>query len=881
MEPTIFKFILRYSKRQQLYVLLITALMWPLLYVTLELPKMIVNDAIDGRDFPKTVLGMEFGQIGYLMVLCFAFLTLVLAAGGLKYYINVYRGRLGERMLRRLRYELYARVLRFPLPHFKRVSSGEIIPMITAEVEPVGGFVGEAFALPAFQGGMLLVYLGFIFVQDSLLGAAAIALYPLQMWLIPKLQAKVNALAKRRVRTVRKLADRVGETVSGIEEIHAHDTSRLARADIAHRLNTIYDIRYELFRRKFAIKFLNNFLAQLTPFFFYSAGGYFVIRGDLTFGALVAVLAAYKDLASPWKELLRWYQVKEDIRIKYEQVIEQFAPEDMLDAELQEKEPEDIPRLTGALVGSNLTLSEDGRVTLVDGANFTVPLDKHVAVVGDGASGKEEMVQLIARLLQPTTGSLRIGDLNLAAAPEAITGRRMSYVGANAYIFSARFRDNLFYGLKHKPIIEPSLDEAARLARARAIADARDAGNTTDNYLADWTDYAAAGAEDAESLQHVALTVLTIVDMKDDIYEMGLRGTIDPVARPRVAERILEARWLMRERLADPEISALIEGFDQERFNVNATLAENLLFGRPVAATFNEDRLAENPYVLEVLRESELYDGVLEIGYKLAETMVELFSGLPPGHAFFEQYSFIDSEDLPEFQLLLGRGSRGALAELSAEDRARLISLSFRLAPARHRLGLIDEDMQERVVRARHRFAENLPDNLRGAIEFFNADAYTSTATLRENILFGKLVYGQARSAARVGELVAQVLDKLHMREIVMAVGLDFPVGIAGSRLSATQRQKLAIARGVLKRPDVLILNEATRALDSAVQARVMENLLATFEGRGVIWGLHRASLAARFDHVLVIRDGKVVEQGEFETLAKDGTALSALLQSE
>jgi len=125
------------------------------------------------------------------------------------------------------------------------------------------------------------------------------------------------------------------------------------------------------------------------------------------------------------------------------------------------------------------------------------------------------------------------------------------------------------------------------------------------------------------------------------------------------------------------------------------------------------------------------------------------------------------------------------------------------------------------------------------------------------------------------------VLDKLDMREIVMAVGLDFPVGIAGSRLSATQRQKLAIARGVLKRPDVLILNEATRALDSAVLARVMDNLLATFEGRGVIWGLHRASLAARFDHVLVIRDGKVVEQGEFQALDKDGTALAALLQSE
>ena len=46
-------------------------------------------------------------------------------------------------MLRRLRYELYARVIRFPLPRFRKVSQGEIIPMITAEVEPLGGFIGD------------------------------------------------------------------------------------------------------------------------------------------------------------------------------------------------------------------------------------------------------------------------------------------------------------------------------------------------------------------------------------------------------------------------------------------------------------------------------------------------------------------------------------------------------------------------------------------------------------------------------------------------------------------------------------------------------------------------------------------------------------------
>ena len=86
----------------------------------------------------------------------------MLINGGFKYFINVFRGVLAERMLRRLRFQLVNRVLRFPLPHFKNISHGEVVSMVTAEAEPVGGFVGDSLSLPAFQGGMLITALVFI-----------------------------------------------------------------------------------------------------------------------------------------------------------------------------------------------------------------------------------------------------------------------------------------------------------------------------------------------------------------------------------------------------------------------------------------------------------------------------------------------------------------------------------------------------------------------------------------------------------------------------------------------------------------------------------------------------------------------------------------------
>jgi|TARA_B110000967_G_C18684166_1_gene459642 putative ABC transport system ATP-binding protein len=69
---------------------------------------------------------------------------------------------------------------------------------------------------------------------------------------------------------------------------------------------------------------LNNFIAQVTPFLFYSIGGYLAIKGDLSFAVLVVVLAAYKDLSPSWKELLVHYQVAAVSRIKYDQLIEQL-----------------------------------------------------------------------------------------------------------------------------------------------------------------------------------------------------------------------------------------------------------------------------------------------------------------------------------------------------------------------------------------------------------------------------------------------------------------------------------------------------------------------------------------------------------------------------
>ena len=879
MEPSIFRFVLKHSRREQILLLIFTLLAFPFLYMSLDLPKIIINEAIGGRDFPRAILGFELEQIPFLLLLCGMFLLLVTINGGFKYFINVYRGVVGERMLRRLRYLLFGRVLRFPLEQFRKTSQGEIVSMITAETEPLGGFIGDSIALPAFQGGTLLTILIFMFIQDPILGIAAISLYPIQTYVIPKLQRRVNILRKERTVKVRKLSERIGEVVTGIREVHAHDTSQYELADFSERVGEIYGIRYQTYKLKFFIKFINNFLAQVTTFFFYSIGGYLVIKGELSFGALVAVLAAYKDMSDPWKELLTYYQIQADARVKYDLLVETFQPAGMLAEKTLSGDVVDDRPLLGELVAANVDLSEEeeGEGVFAGNLSMRVRLPQRVALLGGHGSGRERFAAIVTGVSKPRTGSVSINGVDVTQAPESVTGRRTAYVGQEPSLRSGTLRENLYYCLKHRPVTPWEYDEEQRKVVDRKRQDSRLAANSDADLNADWIDYEAVGVENPAALTERALEVLAVAEMDDDIYHFGLQGTLDPQSKPELAARILEAREALKLRLVDPAIGSLVELFDREKYNDNMTVAENLMFGTPRDDSLAADQLADNVYVRRVLQESRLIPPFLAMGRQIAAVMVDLFADVEPDSHLFEQFSFISADDLPEFKSLLTRTADGDLEHLEENDRRLLLTLPFKLIPARHRLGLVTDDLQLRLLEARRLFAKGFGDGP-PEVDFFDAERYSESISIQDNILFGRLAYGKPRAAATIGALIGEVVEKLDLRRPIMERGLDFSIGISGARLTAAQRQKLAIARSVLKRPDLLVLDEATAILDGPSQSAVMRNLFTEFQGRALIWLVHRASLGKEFDHTVILERGKFLEQGSFTELDQPGSVLGELV---
>jgi putative ABC transport system ATP-binding protein len=174
-----------------------------------------------------------------------------------------------------------------------------------------------------------------------------------------------------------------------------------------------------------------------------------------------------------------------------------------------------------------------------------------------------------------------------------------------------------------------------------------------------------------------------------------------------------------------------------------------------------------------------------------------------------------------------------------------------------------------------------LPEALRGSVEFFDPDRYNAVAPVQQNVLFGTIPRGEAGNRERVHDAIAEALEELGLRGTIVELGLQYPVGSGGSRLSEVQRQKMAIAIAVLKRPDLLAFTDATTVLDSETDAAILRRLKEEFAGRSLFFSLHRTRLASAFDRILIMEQGRVVDQGRFVELQKPRSALAPLMAAE
>jgi putative ABC transport system ATP-binding protein len=422
-------------------------------------------------------------------------------------------------------------------------------------------------------------------------------------------------------------------------------------------------------------------------------------------------------------------------------------------------------------------------------------------------------------------------------------------------LFPGSIRDNLVYGLRAVPAMGSA--EADR-EEERRVLEARRTGNPVESVSGDWVDYGSVGASDALELDRIFIRLLDQIGMRNDLYRFGLAGRPDLESEPELSERLIEARKRLRETFRAEGMKDLVEHFDIKRYNNQATIAENLLFGVPVSDEFVGRNLSENKYFRNALDRAGLVEELTDMGLQIAETMTEIFEGIPPGHPLFQQFSFIGADELDDFEAILRRNAAGGRTH---EDGIRLLSLPLAYIETRHRLGLLDDNLKVRLVRGRGIVRETLETLNAPAVDFYDPERICVSAPLRDNLLFGRISYNVANAQARVADAVSTIVQELDLVEDVQRIGLGYQVGTAGRLLDTQQRACINLVRCLVKKPDILVIDGALSPFDEARVQTLIGLLLDMVEDRSLFMVLSNETQAKDFDIRMRFRKGQVTTE--------------------
>ncbi|TEW54708.1 ABC transporter ATP-binding protein [Psychromonas sp. RZ22] len=234
------------------------------------------------------------------------------------------------------------------------------------------------------------------------------------------------------------------------------------------------------------------------------------------------------------------------------------------------------------------------------------------------------------------------------------------------------------------------------------------------------------------------------------------------------------------------------------------------------------------------------------------------------GAIHFNQVSFNYNSEKAIFaglELAIKPGEKIGLVGRSGAGKSSLVNLLLRFHDVYSGCISIDEQNIAAVPQ----------ESLRKQIGMITQDTSLLHRSIRENILYGdpeasEEALIEAAKQAHAYDFICELKDE-HGN-----VGFDVEVGERGVKLSGGQRQRIAIARVLLKNAPILIMDEATSALDSEVESAIQENLELLMEGKTVIAIAHRLSTIAAMDRLIVMEEGKIVEQGaHHELLDKNG----------
>ena len=825
-------------------------------------PSQVINYLTGMLQAGKAV---DFSQIWPAVVLIF---VATMGIAGLDILKTFLSGLVLEQKVQSRILEIFYRLLRTSPEFYRKNESAKISKRVIYELRRVESFwLKQKIMLPLNLIGLIGFgyvlffgldqntaiigpYLPVSYSQQGnwFLAGMIILLAPLQTSIL-LFDKKIQNVNRRAMTVHDELADTSLETLDSVAEIRSHFAFDFAMSRVKHKLESLRRLEIDTTKLRSILSGIGPILDSATKAFLLVMGARLCLGNlhipltDITvngiewkdylgFAGLAKVVNGYvKNLGD---SLFEWRLTKETI-----QRVDEFnnVPLDYIGADeapkiAGDKDPIDFNRLSVEIA--------DGTRILND-INFKISPGEHVAFVGPSGCGKSTTMGLLIRELRQSAGELLFADKKVGECDFVSLSRELGHIRQKPILLNESLRSNILFGMEQTTLGD-------------------------------------------EQLNALLTEVVDKVGLKKDLIKKALDN---PLPERYLHSALVSALPDLRNRLADmvrQDHATLIEFFNPETFLFTGTLLENILYGMTDVPTGGNNLDTLNGDIVRAVANAvgnePIFYRLLWLGWQtfLHDQKVAMRIKLQTP----KQFEILSGYGLAEEHIddMVHRIDDNFSTLKSTKQQIQRLLLTLALeSDARQALSIMADDSFVNEILTVRRTLMQKP--LAVAVSSFTLDSAQRAIPLRDCLLGGRVNLAIHGAQAEVDRLIMGVLEQSGLIDQVVLAGLETPAGPKGQRLSGGQAMKVAIARILFKQPNVLLLDEATAALDEKSQAQIVDLIENDFKGKTVISISHRLSTIKDYDRILVFDRGQVVQQGTYNELTAVPGLFRDLVQQE
>jgi subfamily B ATP-binding cassette protein MsbA len=377
------------------------------------------------------------------------------------YVRHLFADKASHRAVFNLRCDLYYRILRMSASFFARNRSGGIIASLISDIQLAQNLVGNALTNTWMDAIAIVVVLVFLFRIDTATTFAALATFPIYLFIFRRFSAEIRTTTRRVQDELSVMSSNAHERISGSAVVRAftqetHETKRFESES---------EKLFSVNMRRILIQSLNQAITGtimgIAPLIVICFGGYQVISARMTVGELIAVTMYLAPLYLPLQRFSELNIVFANSMSALDRIYEIMDEEPEI---LSRPDAVDLPEIQGTVAFDHVSFSYDKACPVLHDITFTAPAGRKVALVGLSGSGKSTIASLIPRFYDPAAGTISIDGIDIRTIKVNSLRQHIGMVLQDPILFSGTIRENILYG--NPSADDHHISQAARAANA-------------------------------------------------------------------------------------------------------------------------------------------------------------------------------------------------------------------------------------------------------------------------------------------------------------------------------------------------------------------------------------------------------------------------------